>query len=222
MVENAMSKKPSDPPIYRKCYVRPSAANSESDQLVMIEASGSTSGKHARLYKETGKKGATPELDRLLKTSRAGEEFVCSELQCLGDDMPAVMAVLQRVQDKGLIVVEAATGRRFSGAFDGPAAGMTLYDYFRRHSLSKAKARRAGKEGAKARWEGLAGRPPLREAVRRWNRAVDDGATKEEAIAAVNEGYSTPWSYDHFLRMARNGELPGAIKRLRAGARRKT
>jgi hypothetical protein len=171
----------------------------------------------------SGKKGTTPALDALLKTCRAGELFVVAEVQCLGDDLPAVMAVLKKIQKRGLVLVEAASGRRFRDCYDGPAAGLAADDYFRKRGLSTMAAKRAGKKGAQVRWEGAdAGKVPLDKAVRRWNDAVRNSATKDEAMIAVNAGYAEPRSYDSFMRLARQGKLPGAIKRLPSGARRKS
>lgn len=180
-------------------------------------------GRHAKTVVESGKKGTTPDLRDLLKTVRAGEEFVVAELQCLGDDLPAAMAVLKRVQAKGLTVVEAATGLRWTGGYDGPAAGLALGEYFRGRSLSTMKARRAGKAGAAKRYEDLhAGRVPLAEAVRRWNDAVARGAKKDEAIAAVNDGFSEYLAYRTLRNLAQNGKLPGALAPLPTGRRRST
>jgi hypothetical protein len=208
---------------YRNCYIRPSAKNSETDQRDSIAATGPIAGKYAKTIVETGKKGKAQDIDALLKTSRAGELFVVAELQCLGDDLPAVMSALAKIQKRGLVLFEAATGRRFSDCYDGPAAGIAADDYFRRRSLSTMAAKRAGKKGAAARYEATnAGRAPPAVAVRRWNAAVNDGATADEAMAAINEDYSIAWSYDTFLRWARDGKLPGRVKRLPPGAKRKS
>ena len=208
---------------YRNCYIRPTAKNSESDQELAIKASGSMTGKGAKTVTETGKNGVTPKLDALLKTCLEGEHFVVAEVQCLGDDLPSVMKALAKIQKRGLVLVEAATGRQFRDCYDGPAAGLAADDYFKRRALSTMAAKRAGKKGGQARWEGAdAGKVPLKDAVRRWNRAVDASATKDEAMMAVNEGYAEVRSYDSFMRLAREGKLPGAIKRLPSGARRKS
>lgn len=201
---------------YRNCYIRPSAKNSEVDQETFIRASGPVSSKSAKLVVS-----ASP--DHLLRSCRAGEHFVVAELQCLGDSLPDVMETLKKIQDKGLILIEAATGREFRDCYDGPAAGLAVDDYFKRRALSTMAARKAGRQGAEARWKDAdKGKVPLREAVRRWNRAVNDSATKDEAMIAVNAGYSEWRSYDSFMRLARDGKLPSAIKRLPSGARRKS
>lgn len=216
-----MANKPKAQPIYRNYYIRPSAKNSESDQRLAISATGAMTGRTAKTVVETGKKGATTDLLALLKTCRAGEEFVIAELQCLGDTEPAAMAALKRVQAKGLIVVEAATGLRFQGAYDGPAAGIAMMEYFRGRSLSTMKAKRAGKDGAAKRYEDLhAGRVPLDIAVDRWNTAVRRGAKGPEAIEAVNKGYAQYLPYRTWRSLVNGGKLPGEVLQLPTGRRR--
>jgi len=163
------------------------------------------------------------DLGRLLKTARAGELLVVAELQCLGDSLPDVMAALEKIQERGLVLFEAETGRKFADCYDGPAAGIAADDYFCRRSLSTMKARQSGKKGAEARYKAEhAERAPPNVARQRWNEAVADGATAQDAMRAVNEGYAGYWTYDTFLRWARDGKLGGRVKRLRAGARPKS
>jgi len=219
-----MAKKAAQAPkktIYRNCYIRASAKNSDSDQRATIAATGPMTGKHAKTIVETGKKGSAEVLLRMLKTMYAGELLVVAELQCLGDDKPSVMAVLEKVQARGLTVFEAATKRKFTGALDGPAAGMALDEYFRGRSLSTMKAKRAGKEGAAKRYQDLhAGRVPLDIAVDRWNKAVRRGAKMDEAIAAVNKGYSEYLPYRTWRKLVTDKKLPGEVLELPAGRRR--
>lgn len=203
---------------YRNCYIWPDAKNPESEQRDSIAATGPMTGERAKTVIEDGKKGTQPRLAALWKTMREGELLVVSEPHRLGANMAAVTAAIERATAKGVVIFIAAWGWRSDSAAQWWKSALATDNYFK-HRLGTVKARNAGIDGAKARWEGRGERCPLDVAVTRWNRAVRRGAKASEAIAAVNDGYSVQLTYRTLRRLAVAGKLPGALAELPAGRR---
>jgi hypothetical protein len=203
---------------YRNCYIWSDSRNSESEQRATIAATGPMAGRHAKTVVEDGKKGTQPRLAALWKTTRRGELLVVSEPHRLGENMAAVTAAIEKATAKGVIIYIAAWNWRSDNGAQWWKSALATDQYFK-HRLGTVKARAAGLEGARSRWEGRGERVPLDVAVTRWNRAVRRGATATEAIAAVNDGYAVQLTYRTLRRLAVDGKLPGELVPLPAGRR---
>lgn len=212
--------------VYRNCYVRADRSNPAAEQREAIAATGPMSGRHAKTLEE--EKDFTT-LARLLKTVRRGEFLVVSELHRLADSIEGLRAFLHKAQAKGVIILVAFSGRRSDNLADWADEILEVREYYQRHRLSKAAARRAGRKGGQAKAAKMReaaaqeGEPlPAGKALARWNCAVKRGATAAQAIDAVNEGVADAqkWSYDKLRRLARQGKLPGELKTLPPGRRR--
>lgn len=212
--------------LFRNCYIRVDKSNPLAEQKEAIGATGTMTGKTANTFIEE-KNFST--LKRLLKSARAGELLVVSELHRLADSIEALRDTLRKVQAKGLIILVAFTGRRSDKLADWADEILDARDYYQRHRLSKTAARKAGRKGGQAKWDRVReeaakeGDPlPAGKALARWNCAVKRGATAVEAMEAVNKDVAEAqqWSYDKLRRYAREGKLPGELKSLPAGRRR--
>lgn len=203
---------------YRNCYICSDSKNPESEQRDSISATGPMTGKHAKTIIEDGKKGKRTRLAALWKTMRKGELLVVSEPHRLGDNMAAVTAAIEKAVSRGVVIYIAAWDWRSDNGAQWWKSALATDNYFK-HRLGTVKARKAGAEGARSRWEGRGERVPLDVAVTRWNRAVRRGATAQEAVAAMNEGYAVQLTYRTLRRLAVAGKLPGELSELPAGRR---